>query len=107
MKNSNIKRILFTVSFFLLSIIDWVLGTQDGRYQFVATNLTGVAVAVIICSTYQIKEFLKPIYYVWGAKRLHATDHPHGTAADSPPPILRSSPPSRIATLHGPDTHMP
>ena len=60
------RRILYTICFMLLCAVDWVNGSQDGRLQFIATNLVGVLFAVIICASAKFKEFLKPVYYVWG-----------------------------------------
>jgi hypothetical protein len=61
------RRILYTICFALLCVVDWVNGSQDGRLQFIATNLIGVLMGVVILSTYRFKEFLKPAYYVWAA----------------------------------------
>ena len=61
------RRILYTICFTLLCVVDWVNGSQDGRLQFVATNLIGVLMGIVILSTYRFKEFLKPAYYVWAA----------------------------------------
>ena len=49
----------------MLCVTDWVVGSQDGRLQFIATNLTGVSVGILILGTYKFKDFLKPVYFVW------------------------------------------
>lgn len=58
-------HIIYTLCFFLMCLINWALGSQNGRIQFVATNLTGVLLAVIIASAYKISAFLKPIFAFW------------------------------------------
>ena len=45
--------------------INWTLGSQNGRVQFIATNLTGILIAVIIVSSYRLDSFLKPIFALW------------------------------------------
>ncbi|MCR4617013.1 MAG: hypothetical protein K5669_02365 [Lachnospiraceae bacterium] len=65
MKKSIFLRVLYTFCFTALCLIDQLLGSQTGRVQFIATNLTGVVIAVIILSGYKIKNFLKPVYAIW------------------------------------------
>lgn len=64
-KSEIIYRIIYSLCFFLLCIINWGSVTLDGRVQFVLTNVTGLALAVIILSGYRVKDFMKPIYAIW------------------------------------------
>ncbi|MBR1860438.1 MAG: hypothetical protein IJ796_01045 [Lachnospiraceae bacterium] len=58
-------RIIYTICFIALCAIDQFSGSLTGRVQFVTTNLTGVVMAVIILSAYDIKSFKKPVYAIW------------------------------------------
>ena len=60
-----IRRIVYSLCFFFLCIINWGASTLDGRIQFVMTNSTGLVMAVIILSGYRIKDFIKPVYAIW------------------------------------------
>ena len=61
-----LRRVLYTLCFFGLCIIDWVKGSLDGRTQMTATNMTGIVVAIIILSTYKFIDFKKKIFAIWG-----------------------------------------
>lgn len=65
MKELRIRRSVYTLCFFALSIINWIMGSMPGRVQFIAANCTGVIVAILIFSGYSFKEFLRPLYAVW------------------------------------------
>ena len=67
------QRVLYTLCFLALSIIDWANGSLNGRIQMMATNLTGIVIAFIILSSYDIKGFLKPVYALWAAVCLIAS----------------------------------
>lgn len=59
------KRTLFMICFFLLMIIDWTRGSQVGSTWAWTVNMTGVIMAVIMFSSYNIREFNKPVYIVY------------------------------------------
>ncbi len=58
-------RIIYIFCFFSLSLIDWSVGSMEGRIQFVTINCTGIIVAIIILTGYSIKEFFRPIFIIW------------------------------------------
>lgn len=62
---ASMLRIFYCICFFLLCIVNNIVGSQPGRVQFVAINCSGLVVAAIIFSAYKLKDFLKPIYAVW------------------------------------------
>ncbi len=59
------KRVMYFLCFFLLTLINLICGTMSGRIQFVATNCEGFAIALIILTQYKPRDFLKPIYLIW------------------------------------------
>lgn len=59
------QRVVYTLCFLFLSIVDWANGSLDGRTQMTATNLTGVVIAVIIFSAYRLNDFKKRVYVLW------------------------------------------
>ena len=61
-------RIIYTICFIALCAIDQFSGSLTGRVQFVTTNLTGVVMAVIILSAYDIKSFKKTLCLVVKSK---------------------------------------
>lgn len=61
----RIKKGIYTICFVLMCLIDQIRGSATGRAQFVATNCFGILIAVIILSAYELKDFLKPPYYLW------------------------------------------
>lgn len=61
----NQQRVLYTLCFFTLCLIDWVKGSLNGRAQMTATNMTGIVVAVMILSALNLKQFFKQVYAVW------------------------------------------
>lgn len=63
--NTVFLRVVYTLCFVALCIIDWMAGCMAGRVQFVSTNCTGIVIAIIILSGYRFKDFLKPVYAVW------------------------------------------
>jgi len=58
-------RVIYTLCFFALCIIDWMAGSMEGRVQFISTNCTGIVIAIIILSGYRLKDFFKPVYVIW------------------------------------------
>lgn len=59
------QRVFYTLCFFALCLIDWVKGSLNGRAQMVATNLTGIVLAIIIFSAFEFKSFIKPVFAIW------------------------------------------
>ena len=59
------KRILYSICFFLFMVIDWTRGSQVGSTWAWTVNLTGVVMAVIIISTFDIKAFFKRTYLLY------------------------------------------
>ena len=61
------KKILYTLCFVALCVIDQIKGSADGRTQMIAVNCTGFVMAVIILSAYRLRDFVKIPYLVWTA----------------------------------------
>ena len=61
------KRTLYAICFFLFMVIDWTRGSQVGSTWAWTVNMTGVIMAVILFSAYDLKTFLKPVYLVYSA----------------------------------------
>lgn len=61
------KRMLYTLCFFLLMVIDWTRGSQVGSTWAWTVNMTGIIMAVILFSAYDLKTFIKPVYLVYSA----------------------------------------
>ena len=61
------KRMLYTLCFFFLMVIDWTRGSQVGSTWAWTVNMTGVIMAVILFSAYDFKTFLRPVYLVYSA----------------------------------------
>ena len=61
------KRMLYTLCFFFLMVIDWTRGSQVGSTWAWTVNMTGVVMAIILFSAYDFKTFLKPVYLVYSA----------------------------------------
>ncbi len=59
------QRVLYTLCFFVLCLIDWMKVSLNGRTQMIATNMTGLVIALIILSALKLKGFYKPVYAVW------------------------------------------
>lgn len=59
------KRLLYTLCFVALFVIDWMRGSQAGAIWAWAVNMTGVIIAIILFSSYPLKEFKKPIYLLY------------------------------------------
>lgn len=59
------QRVLYTLCFFALCIIDWVKGSLNGRAQMTATNISGIVILIIILGAINTRDFLKPIYAIW------------------------------------------
>ena len=65
-QNINFKqRVLYTFCFFALCLIDWAKGSLNGRVQMMATNMTGILLAVVILSAFKLNQFFKPVYMIW------------------------------------------
>lgn len=61
----RIQKGVFTICFVLMSIINQILGSAEGRPQLVAKNCLGILMAVIILAVYDYRDFLKLPYYIW------------------------------------------
>lgn len=59
------KKIVYTLCFVALCVIDWIKGCADGRIQMIAINCTGFIMAVIIFSAYHLRDFIKVQYLIW------------------------------------------
>ncbi len=59
------QRVLYTLCFFALCLIDWIKGSLNGRTQMTATNMTGIVIAIMIFSGQKIKTYIKSIYVIW------------------------------------------
>ena len=65
MRKIVLWKVIYTLCFVILCIINWIKVTLDGRLQMTAANLTGLVIALIVLSSYRIKDFLKKIYVIW------------------------------------------
>ncbi len=61
-----IKRYMYMLLFVGLCVIDQIIGTASGTVQFGIKNYTGIIIALIILSAYEIKDFIKIPYFIWG-----------------------------------------
>ena len=61
----NWQRVLYTLCFFALCLIDWAKVSLSGRIQMTATNMTGIVMAFIIFSASNLKRFIKPVFALW------------------------------------------
>lgn len=59
------KSIFYTLIVLFLCIVDQRRGSASGQAQFIFVNLAGVAVCLLMFSTYRLKEFCKFPYWVW------------------------------------------
>lgn len=59
------QRVLYTLCFFSLCIIDWMKGSLNGRIQMTATNISGIALGIIIVCLIGIKEFYHKAFIIW------------------------------------------
>ena len=61
----NKKQILYIVCVALLCLIDQRKGSVSGNMQLFWSNCTGLVIALLIFSHYNIKDFRKKRYLVW------------------------------------------
>ncbi len=66
------KRTLYMLCFIAFMVIDWTRGSQVGSTWAWTVNMTGVVMAVILFSAYQLKDFLKPVYLIYSAAGIAA-----------------------------------
>ena len=59
------KRILYSICFICLALIDWIRGSQVGYVWMTAVNLTGVFVSLIMLSHFGWKREPKKSYLIW------------------------------------------
>jgi len=59
------KKNIYIVCFILLCVVDHIKGTAIGSVQSVAENIAGLLFALIIFTSYEFKDFLKLVYYIW------------------------------------------
>lgn len=59
------KRLLYTICFIALNLLDFVRNTQNGDIWSVAANCTGLVMMIIVGSAYARKDILNPFFYVW------------------------------------------
>jgi len=59
------KRIVYILCFVWLCYVDHIIGSAIGYVQFGTKHYAGVAIAIIILTTYKPKDFLKLPYFVW------------------------------------------
>ena len=60
-----VKRVLCTLSFVVLCLLDQIVGSATGIYQQAMRDYTLVAVGVIILCAYRPEDFLKIPYLAW------------------------------------------
>lgn len=59
------KRIVYILCFAWLCYLDHIIGSATGSIQYGLKNYTGVVMAIIILTAYQLKDFIKIPYLVW------------------------------------------
>ena len=59
------RKIIYTLCFVALCVIDQIKGSAPGRAQMIAVNCIGLLMAVMILSAYSLRDFLKVPYYIW------------------------------------------
>ncbi|MBE5892085.1 MAG: hypothetical protein E7286_01755 [Lachnospiraceae bacterium] len=59
------KYLLYVICFAFLCIIDQRKGSVTGNMQYFWSNCTGLAIALLIFSHYNIRDFLKKPYLIW------------------------------------------
>lgn len=64
-KTEKTHRLIYSLCFLSMCVINWGSVTLDGRVQFVLINLLGPIMAVIILTGYNIKDFQKRVYVIW------------------------------------------
>lgn len=60
-----LKRFTYIICFAGLCLIDQVIGSATGAIQFGLKNYTGIIIAVIILSVYQLKDFYRIPFLHW------------------------------------------
>lgn len=60
-----LQRVLYTLCFFAFCIIDWVKVSLNGRAQMTAANVTGVVLAVIVISSFNVKRIINWSAGIW------------------------------------------
>lgn len=60
-----IKRIIYTICFIGLVLIDWVRNNGNGQEWAIAINCIGFFVFLIIVLQYRIRDFVKLPYLIW------------------------------------------
>lgn len=65
MEQKKLKRILYSICFICLVLIDWIRGSQVGVYWLTAINLTGAFVSLVMMSHFKWKKEPKKIYLHW------------------------------------------
>lgn len=63
----GIKRCIYVICFACLCLIDQVTGSATGAIQYGLKNYTGIIIAVIILSAYQLKEFYRTPILRWAS----------------------------------------
>lgn len=61
------KSIFYTLIIIFLCIVDQRRGSAAGHVQFIYINLAGIAICLLMFSTYRLKEFCKLPYWLWSA----------------------------------------
>ncbi len=64
-KRINLLKIIYTMCFVALCIINWVKVSLNGRAQMTAANLTALVISVLILSNYKFKDFCRRSFGVW------------------------------------------
>jgi len=59
------KKMIYTLCFFALMLIDWTRGSQVGSTWAWTVNMTGVVMAILLATAYEPKSFLKPVYMIY------------------------------------------
>lgn len=83
LKKIKSKYTLYFLCFMALNLIEFLKATQRGNIWAAAANCTGLVMMVIIFSQLPVKDFLKPVNYVYtalciaamGVVRWHWTQH--------------------------------
>lgn len=59
------KRILYTVCFIAINMLDFVCNTQNGDIQSMAVNAMGIVILVIIATGHSVRDMLTGVNLIW------------------------------------------
>ena len=61
----TLKKIVIIICFAGLMVIDHIVGSRDGKLQYIAQNCTGLLMAAVICTGFRKEDFFNRANLVW------------------------------------------